>query len=44
MKIDPDWRANTREILEGLLDDLDQGAFWEPYRQTIGDEARKLVG
>ncbi len=44
VKIDPDWRANTREILEGLLDDLDQGAFWEPYRQTIGDEARKLVG
>ena len=44
VKIDPEWRERAGAILKELLDEIDGGAFWDPYLKTLGEAAVKLVG
>jgi collagenase-like PrtC family protease len=43
VKIDPKWAQEMRDVYDGLLDDVDSGSMWEPYRQTIGRAARRML-
>ncbi len=43
VKIDPQWRQRMEGIYDGLLDDMDSGAFWEPYWKTAKHMATKFT-
>jgi len=42
VRIDPVWRARMEHIYADLLDEIDTGAFWEPYVATARSAAGKL--
>ena len=35
VRIDPVWAERMRPIYADLLDEIDSGAMWEPYTQTL---------
>ena len=40
--VDPSWTRRMRPVYQDLLGDVDSGAFWEPYAQTLRGLARQL--
>jgi collagenase-like PrtC family protease len=40
--VDPSWEERMRPLYRDLLGDVDSGAFWEPYAQTLRGLARQL--
>ncbi|MBN2197052.1 MAG: U32 family peptidase [Polyangiaceae bacterium] len=41
--IDPEWRRRMEAIYDDLLNEIDNGSFWEPYVRTAGDLAGRMV-